>query len=423
MASLRALSVAVLSAMISLGFAVSPTVQALQEQDAGDAPAPAQIEFPDRVSTGLVNERAGSGLCMDLSANNQVVIFNPCDQSIRQKWIIEKQVGELSTIKNAGAGDNLCLFSSVDASIVNMTACNSENYTSHVYWTRILRPSGMYSLVSKVQNDYGRPGELALRADNSLTVTDPEAASGTWSWQLNGRLPDGVASTPIFADEFEGDQLDDTKWRHRLPGIRNNCKNVPETVSVRAGYLTIKTYSGLSNGILQNYCGMISTADTFLANQGYWEASVRFKRAFGVQVAFWVQTPAMEVGKPEQGVEIDVFEHGSAAESKNYNHAIHWDLYGEHHKYWAWAGLLDNLDDGKFHRFGVLWAKDRYEFYVDGVMTKTVPSSVAPISLGDEFIILSSEVPRQFPPEGFGDQYSAQTDFDVDYVRVYPLSD
>ncbi|MCE7761644.1 family 16 glycosylhydrolase [Pseudomonas putida] len=263
----------------------------------------------------------------------------------------------------------------------------------------------------------------------SVCVAVVLGGAGLWfsglSSEKNYFVPEGVSDVPIFSDEFEGPKLDTTKWAHRLPGLRNHCVTGGAPVWLQDGFLKIRTFSDTDgNGTMRHNCGMLSTQNLFMAKYGYWEASVRFKRQPGVQLAFWVQSPTMGavIGKPEEsGVEIDVFEHLSSKEQVEYDHAFHWDGYGEFHKTWAVQKELDALADGQFHQFGVLWTPDKYEFYVDGQLTQKVESCV-PRSATEQFIILSSEIPRRdFPEEGYGDRSHARTDFDVDYVRVYPL--
>lgn len=238
-------------------------------------------------------------------------------------------------------------------------------------------------------------------------------------------VPPGVSPTPIFVEDFEGVELDAQRWSQRVPGRKDQCINEPSAVTVDSGYLTIRTYSLThADGEVRHHCGMISTQDEFMATYGYWEAAVRFKHAPGVRVAFSVQSPTMGsvIGEAEKsGVEMGVFEHLSDVEQSQYAHALQWDGYGAEHKAWSHLDQLPTLADGEFHTFGLLWAPDRYEFYVDGQLSQRVSANV-PISRTPQAIRLSSDIARADAPQaGYGDRHTAQTEFDVDYVRVYPL--
>ncbi|NDK98594.1 glycoside hydrolase family 16 protein [Photorhabdus bodei] len=184
------------------------------------------------------------------------------------------------------------------------------------------------------------------------------------------QIPNEFSPTPSFEDNFNGTTLNTQKWDYRGLGVRNNCINTQSAVIVKNGHLTIKTYSDSSSGKLQNYCGMISTQKSFLQSYGYWEAAIRFNRAEGNQVAFWVQSPTMghDLTNPEKsGVEIDVFEHLAEAKQDQYDHAMHWNGYGSAHKEWSKRLYTSKLADGQFHKFAVAWTPRGYTFYVDDI--------------------------------------------------------
>ncbi|MBS9422456.1 glycoside hydrolase family 16 protein [Photorhabdus caribbeanensis] len=237
------------------------------------------------------------------------------------------------------------------------------------------------------------------------------------------QIPNEFSPTPSFEDNFDGTTLNTQKWDYRGLGVRKNCINTQSAVIVRNGHLTIKTYSDSSSGKLQNYCGMISTQKSFLQSYGYWEAAIRFNRAEGNQVAFWVQSPTMglDLTNPEKsGVEIDVFEHLAEATQDQYDHAIHWNGYGSAHKEWSKRLSTSKLADGKFHKFAVAWTPKGYTFYVDDIPQNLSGLDQVPISIANQYIILSSEVPRSYPAQGYGPINTTTATFDVDYVKVYP---
>ncbi|MCT8341993.1 glycoside hydrolase family 16 protein [Photorhabdus kleinii] len=239
----------------------------------------------------------------------------------------------------------------------------------------------------------------------------------------SAKIPNEFSSTPSFEDNFDGITLNTQKWDHRGLGVRKNCINTQSAVIVRNGHLTIKTYSDSSSGKLQNYCGMISTQKSFLQAYGYWEAAIRFNRAEGNQVAFWIQSPTMghDLTNPEKsGVEIDVFEHLAEAKQDQYDHAIHWNGYGSAHKEWSKRLSTNKLVDGQFHKFAVAWTPSGYTFYIDDIAQNLSGLDQVPISIANQYIILSSEVPRSYPAQGYGPINKTTATFDVDYVKVYP---
>lgn len=230
---------------------------------------------------------------------------------------------------------------------------------------------------------------------------------------------------PSFEDNFQGNALDTNKWVYRGSGKRNYCINDKSSVSVKDNKLVITTYSKKnSQGVLENYCGMISTDGKFKQKYGYWEASIRFNSVQGVQPAFWVQSNSVgsDIKNPEKsGVEIDVFEHLAEAKKNEYDNALHWNGYGADHKQWAKKYANTNINDGKFHKYSVEWTPEHYIFYLDGKETARVAKSTAPISEAEQYIILSTEVPRaNFPQNGFGDEKQSVATMEVEYIKVYP---
>lgn len=238
--------------------------------------------------------------------------------------------------------------------------------------------------------------------------------------------PQGFAAKPVFADEFRGDALDLSRWEYRGLGPRGLAIQTKDAVSVSNGHLVITTYSSrTTDGPEQVYSGMISTGEHFKMRYGYWEASVRCHYTSGMQPAFWLQSSTIgkQIVNPEQaGVELDIFEHVSGRpDPDTFDHALHWDGYAADHKSVARFFTQPGLSDGKFHTFGLAWTPESYSFYVDGKLTLQLGKGDAPISQAEESIILSTEIYRAVPTDGYGTRETSTALFEVDYVRVYPL--
>lgn len=239
-------------------------------------------------------------------------------------------------------------------------------------------------------------------------------------------IPPQFSSKPSFEDDFGTNELDETKWIYRYLGKRNFCINDKSAVSIQNGVLKITTYTKKNEkGEINNYCGMIATEGKFKQKYGYWEASIRFNSIQGVQPAFWVQsaTVGKDISNPEKsGVEIDVFEHLAEAKANEYDNALHWNGYGSNHKQWSKKYADTNINDGNFHKFSVAWTTESYTFYLDDKEIEQVSAKAAPISIAEQFIILSTEVPRKnYPSNGFGNMNESKATLEIEYVRVYPL--
>lgn len=218
----------------------------------------------------------------------------------------------------------------------------------------------------------------------------------------------------FWSDEFDGVELDMTKWSHRYPGPRHSAVNVPEMVSLDGDGHLIITTRRVGDEV---HTGMIGTQGKFETTYGYFECRVKLQRTHGNWSAFWLQSPDFGefIGDPARsGAEIDIYE---CFEAKNewITQNVHWDGYGEHHKHVgsghiSYPGLLDG-----WRVFGLEWTPDEFVFYVDGEESWRTDKG---LSRRDEYIILSMEArPKHarvaLSRENFEDAVA------FDYVRVY----
>jgi beta-glucanase (GH16 family) len=240
-----------------------------------------------------------------------------------------------------------------------------------------------------------------------------------------------------WSDEFDGSTLDTNKWKHRLPGLRNDAVNTANAVSVTNGVLTIVTYS--EDGT--NFTGMIGTENLYMPLYGYIEARINFNDSPGEWSAFWMTAATMVIpGDPHaNGTEIDIVEHRSVNANNVLNHnralaAIHWDGYDVEHKTIS-SGLVGSGLSTDWHLFALEWTTNLQNFYYDGVLVWGVTNSPAqdpmppeaPVSQRSQYLILSSEVrddhwAGNIPVGGYGNRASSTTKMNVDYVRSYTFS-
>lgn len=235
----------------------------------------------------------------------------------------------------------------------------------------------------------------------------------------------------VWADEFDGDVLDASKWGPHQPGPRRSAINVDEAVYVDGqGHLAIDTWT--EDGV--HYTGMVNTRDRFEPTYGWIEARISFQdMAPGMWSAFWMQSRDMGslLGDPgASGVEIDIQEARAECApgcdiSNLWQGSIYWDGYGADMQRLSTGRLVPGLGDGGFHVFALEWTPDAYRFYVDGRLLWTPDDP--PISHRGEFIVLSSEIESVpsfsgfIPEEGYGTREESTTRMVVDYVRVYQV--
>ncbi len=224
----------------------------------------------------------------------------------------------------------------------------------------------------------------------------------------------------LFEDEFDGSVLDDSKWE-RCPEIErcegadvwDNALSYPDG----NGKLILKAeWNGEEERV---HSGAVRTKNKFYSGLGYYEASIRFPRAYGIWGAFW--TMVGDSTNPvnnssEDGIEIDIIESIDNGNG-SWNHAIYWDGYKDDQKKDTKTNTYLNIYDGDFHTFGMWRAEDGYIFYVDGRETwRSKGGGVCPL---DGYMLLTVESAAW---AGSGTEKSIKAlpaQMEVDYVRVW----
>ena len=254
--------------------------------------------------------------------------------------------------------------------------------------------------------------------NESELSSDTEAPETESSSETNEAMP---KATLIFEDNFDGDELDTSKWEKCPEWNRrehNRWSNEMSFLDGNGHYVSRMIWDAETQQVVS---GGIRTKGIFEYGYGYYEASIKFPKAPGSWGAFWLMAGDLNNidGSAADGVEIDVIESISNDKGR-YNHNLHWDGYGEDHKeYKPTVRKAIDIYDGKFHTFGVLCNEEGYFFYVDGVLSGIAYAfSCAPCPL-DRFMILSGEA-ADWAGAGTPESIAAfPVDILVDYVRVY----
>lgn len=254
-------------------------------------------------------------------------------------------------------------------------------------------------------------------------------------------LPEGEWKL-VWNDEFDGTELDRSKWGFRRSmmrawhpgwgeeGVRlDGNSNAVFTVYEKDGNICS---SQLQTGC--NYMDAVPEANDeyrfvwpmgkfgeqrFLKTFGYFECRCKLQRKDGWWSAFWLQSPTIGTSpEPEKtGVEIDIME--SFWPGRISQHASHFGGYGADHGCVVVGDGME-VDPDEYHVYGVLWDETGYTFYVDG---KEDGHAQGPVSRAPQFILISTEVNgyREKGP-GFATEEAKAAvgdEFIVDYVRVY----
>jgi beta-glucanase (GH16 family) len=228
-------------------------------------------------------------------------------------------------------------------------------------------------------------------------------------------LPEGKTWKLIWHDEFDGAQIDETKW-----DIRDNVKRKEKGVFMREamaldgqGHLvgTIRKRGDIYS------IGGIRTRGKFEHRFGYYVARFQFHSQPGHWPAFWLSGAGVTTvgNEGRDGTEIDIMEKPWLDDRMQ--HTLHWDGYAEHHKTASHRFTFPGQMQG-WHTYSVWWKPEEYIFYADGQETwRTKAGGVCQVPLG---IIVSDEVGRW---SGDSEEANYPDSYKVDYVRVYDLVD
>lgn len=234
----------------------------------------------------------------------------------------------------------------------------------------------------------------------------------------------------VWADEFNGSTVDNTKWSYQLgaSGWGNNelqyYTDRVDNATVSAGSLKIIAKSEAYMGA--NY----TSARMRSINKGDWtygkmEASIKLPIGQGIWPAFWMMpTESVYGGWPTSG-EIDIMEYLGHQPSINYG-TCH---FGNSSVDKGSSGNSLNISpasyyDGAFHIFSVEWEPTQIRWYVDGNLYHTfnaaeVGAYTFPFDQDFHFI-LNLAVGGNWPGNPDGTTVFPQT-MEVDYVRTYQL--
>lgn len=256
---------------------------------------------------------------------------------------------------------------------------------------------------------------------NDSTKTEQSDSS---AWKIDGY-------TLIWQDEFEGPQVDASKWVCEIGnnnGWGNNeleyYTNRPENVKIDNGNLIItakkESYSG------KDYTSArLKTQGKFSCRYGKIESRIKLPYGQGIWPAFWMLGNNIStVGWPKCG-EIDIMEMigGSGTRDNTVYGTAHWaDEKGAHvsnGKNYLYPGGKFSDD---YHRFALMWDEEKMIWLFDDIWYFIFPINSTTLSAfqKNQFMLLNLAVGGNWPGNPDGTTVFPQT-MTVDYVRVYQL--
>ncbi|TDO04059.1 family 16 glycosylhydrolase [Sunxiuqinia elliptica] len=249
---------------------------------------------------------------------------------------------------------------------------------------------------------------LSCQTNNNQNNKDEAPTNTAISQEIFDPLKEGYKL--YWEDQFQGTELDTTKWKVRGTGPRRIGYNDPSMVKVEDGNLLLM-YDIKRDSIMGSAVG---TYETFNTTYGYFECKAKLQKGIGPWAAFWMQSPLISDGEDpaKYGSEIDIFEYFKGAGKDHMTHCVHW-AYGPNQKSCGQLNSdLEGLSEG-FHTFALEWTPEKYAFYIDGLKFHEISVGLSHI---DQYMILSMEIPATL--EGIKNACAPDT-FMVDYVKVY----
>ena len=241
----------------------------------------------------------------------------------------------------------------------------------------------------------------------------------------------------FWSDEFNGTELDTTKWNCE-DGKGNGFTKKVSNIKVQNGQLVItaRHENPKDNKGLAFSTGYVTTARKFSFQYGRLEFRARLPYGEGVWPALWTMgdyylTTSDEKGWPRCG-EIDIMEAiGSGSEAEKYTERanrkstcnLHWGENRDVHR--ELGGIENFVQDGiladAYHIFAVEWDEDYIRIFFDDRMLTEV--SLDDPSMLDSFHqkhwIIMNIATCTFEPDIANETTPLPQSMFVDYVRVY----
>ncbi len=242
----------------------------------------------------------------------------------------------------------------------------------------------------------------------------------------------------VMADEFDiNGAPDSSMWTYDIgdgsaqgiPGWGNNelqyYTDRPENVTVQNGVLIITANEESFNGS-QYTSARITTQGLFEQAYGRFEARIKLPTGKGIWPAFWLLGNNCDVNPWPQCGEIDIMEYLGDQPTVVFG-TVHGPGFSGGESISKEYNITNDRFDTGFHVFGIEWAPDFINYYVDGDLYQTItPATVAEETNGAGewvfnrpfYIVINMAVGGNLPGSPNADTVFPQRML-VDYVRVY----
>lgn len=261
----------------------------------------------------------------------------------------------------------------------------------------------------------------ATHCTSSLVTSTPTSAADSTPTAQSLDIP---GYTLTWHDEFDGPQLDSSKWfainsqgnyQQQICCLSYSYSSLisPNQLQVRDGMLTITTERNSGGGAAYR-TGAITTetqsnTPTFTLTYGQIDVRAKLPTGRGVWPAMWLLTSPATA---QISYEIDMMEM-LGQDSHTLYQVVH---HGDEKEYCSSTG--PDYSQG-FHVFGLDWEPGKLTWSIDGqtvcTATKYVPSQPM-------YLIINTALSDGSWGEAVNSSTPLPQTFDIDYVRVYKQS-
>lgn len=248
---------------------------------------------------------------------------------------------------------------------------------------------------------------------NSLSTYNTSTKTGTWTTNYQSGISAQSGINSFSSRTLSGNAEKEVYVNPDYQGLGTKALGL-NPFSDNDGVLTI-TGSKTPTADLQALngykytSGVLTTANSFSQQYGYFEMRAELPTTQGAWPAFWLL--------PKDGSwppEIDVME--SIGANKTYS-TTHTAQTGAHEQTQFATTLTDVTNT--YHTYGVLWTPQTLTYYVDG---QAIGTQATPADLNKPaYLLLNLAIGGTWPGDPNADFTSAQ--YKIDYVRAYALAD
>ena len=244
-------------------------------------------------------------------------------------------------------------------------------------------------------------------------MVSPLTAAPPAGWQM------------VFSDEFEGTQLDETKWSTTMafvgthgPRYHNEyylSYTLDEDVLLGDGLLRLRTdrrdvKGDNPAGDFTYSQGLVSTHDKFTFTYGYVEIRAKYPGGKGLWPCFWLMPQNLAAWPPE----FDIAEY-YGGQRKMHHGLAHGTMTDT---LWDSTGDTETEFENVWHTYALQWTKDRAVWFVDGVVRKTIAAEYVPDCA--MYVLLSNSISSRRGPSSEPDENTVFPNFfAIDYIRIW----